>query len=70
LQTAGQYFELFQGHRSQILFPADRGKQYALENGQLHLDIVDRPGAIDRLDVENRELVLLEILALPNMRED
>jgi hypothetical protein len=36
----------------------------------LHLDVIDRPGAIDRLDVEDRQLVVLEILEVLNMRED
>ena len=34
----------------------------ALIRRQLHLDVVNRPRAINRLDVENRQFVLLEIL--------
>ena len=47
----------------------DDALHQARKNRQLHLDVVDRPRAIDRLDVQNRQFVVLEILQVEGIFE-
>ena len=47
----------------------DHPLHQALVGRQLHLHVVNRPRAISRLDVENRQLVVLEILGVEGVLE-